>query len=63
MKCRICGRKISNPDSVRNGIGPICYRLIYGDEDEPVEEVRYTPLPGQMSIFDWEVEDGTDNKV
>lgn len=29
MKCRICGRKISNPDSVRNGIGPICYRLIY----------------------------------
>ncbi len=26
MRCGICGKPLSNPDSVRKGIGPVCYR-------------------------------------
>ncbi len=56
MKCRICGRKITDAESIRVGIGPICYKAIYGDTemDAPEEEVKYEPLPGQLSIFDYE---------
>jgi hypothetical protein len=56
MKCRICGRKITDEQSVRVGIGPICYKAIYGEieNDAPEEEVRYIPIPGQMSLFDFE---------
>ncbi|MBO5610604.1 MAG: hypothetical protein J5929_09600 [Eubacterium sp.] len=63
MKCRICGRKITDPNSLRVGIGPICYKLIYGeqDNDKPEEEVIYKPIPGQMNILDYE--ENTDGKI
>ena len=66
MKCRICGRRITDPESLKVGIGPVCYKLIYGDieTDKPEEEVIYEPLPGQMSIFDYkENTDGEINKI
>ena len=54
MRCRICGRKITDPDSTRNGIGPVCYQLIYGKkEDAPEVDEHFVPLPGQMTIEDF----------
>jgi len=28
-RCRICGRKLTNPDSCSRGIGPVCYKKYY----------------------------------
>tara|TARA_Y100000310_G_scaffold77005_1_gene73463 strand:- start:447 stop:710 length:264 start_codon:yes stop_codon:yes gene_type:complete len=29
-KCRNCGRNLTDPESVRIGVGPVCYTKTYG---------------------------------
>ena len=61
MKCSICGRKFSNPQSKELGYGPVCYKRKFGTvshtskKSEPASvdvEPDYN-LPGQMSIDDY----------
>lgn len=64
MICSICGRKLKNPESVKAGCGPVCYRKLYG---EPLRKSKtstigsdtvdkgqvYYIIPGQMFIEDY----------
>lgn len=45
--CRCCGRPLSDPDSMRRGIGPICRRRHGGEDDgdDPVETFADVALP------------------
>ena len=41
MRCQRCGRKLSNPLSVRRGIGPICWKKIWKEIED---ELKDNPL-------------------
>lgn len=61
MKCRKCGKKIRNPDSVEVGYGPVCYQKIFGGNwkrprrarDNPEESMVDIQIPGQMELSDF----------
>ena len=61
MKCRKCGKKIRNPDSVEVGYGPVCYRRLFGGNlkrprragDNPEESMVDIQIPGQMELSDF----------
>jgi len=46
MRCVICGRELSNPVSIRRGMGPVCYA-------HQIEELRQIALEpeDQMNFF------------
>lgn len=52
--CQKCGKKLTDPESMRRGYGPECWSQISGistaDSGGPVNEDE---LPGQMTIFDF----------
>lgn len=45
-RCRVCGRRLTNPESVEAGIGPVCsakeraFQLLYGEEDDGAKEAE-----------------------
>ena len=45
-RCHICGRRLTDPDSVKRGIGPVCWRRlkIIQKLDEFYEEHSITAL-------------------
>jgi len=51
VPCRICGKELTDPDSVRNGIGPICIKTLKELEDhEPKEVIGSTIAPNEVII-------------
>lgn len=48
-KCKNCGRKLTDPESIGRGYGPQCWAEVKGDsaQDEDIQ------IPGQMDIFDF----------
>jgi hypothetical protein len=49
MKCGICGRALSNPDSVRRGIGPVCARNIRTGDIKDGQRIRIDKLRMEMA--------------
>lgn len=52
--CQKCGKKLTDPASIKRGYGPECWEQISGEKAEK----RYIRLheydvPGQMDIFDF----------
>lgn len=53
-RCQKCGKKLTDPESIKRGYGPECWGRIPGihisetEEDEQIDE----QIDGQMSIFD-----------
>ena len=48
-KCKNCGRKLTDPESVERGYGPQCWEEVKG-ESAPMGDMQ---IPGQMDIFDF----------
>jgi len=49
VKCRRCGRKLTDPESRERGYGPECWAEVAG-----ITHVRRSGnIPGQVSIFDY----------
>lgn len=48
-KCQKCGRKLTDPESIKRGYGPECWGRIPGIHISEAEEDEQN---GQMSIFD-----------
>jgi len=41
--CRVCGRRLTHPESVKRGIGPVCWARIQKEriaEEEPRGELK-----------------------
>ena len=61
MKCSICGKKLSNPQSKELGYGPVCYKRKFGTVSHTskkgghssTDEVSDYNLPGQISIAEY----------
>lgn len=52
--CQKCGKKLTDPDSMRRGYGPECWAQISGiSTADSVGSVNVADLPGQMTIFDF----------
>lgn len=49
VKCRHCGRKLTDPESRERGYGPKCWAKVTGREVIH----RMKKIPGQVSIFDF----------
>lgn len=49
-KCQKCGRKLTDPESIKRGYGPECWGRILGIHISETEEDEQ--IDGQMSIFD-----------
>lgn len=77
-RCRVCNRKLSSPEAVAAGMGPVCFRKVTGHalshsagrskkgpdkEIMPRRTARRRVLVNQISIFDTREEDhGTDTQ-
>lgn len=52
--CRNCGRKLSDPVSIKRGFGPECWRKV---KEKTLEASKASKdiedIPGQMDIFDF----------
>lgn len=58
MRCRMCGRVITDRESTGRGFGPVCWAQMHpasaaGASDEPPEVIQ---IPGQITISDWREE-------
>lgn len=61
MKCLLCGRELSNPQSRELGYGPVCYKRRFGitphfcprDGNSSINAALDYELPGQMSMEDY----------
>ena len=51
--CQKCGKKLTDPESMRRGYGPECWAQISGVEATGIEEKSEEDIPGQMDIFDF----------
>ena len=43
-RCRVCGRRLTDPESVKLGVGPVCLRRLKQLLDERGEEPEAGPL-------------------
>lgn len=57
MKCAVCGRELRTEESRIRGIGPVCLQRQRGEQTPDSDE--YEILPGQVSLFDLELESST----
>jgi len=64
MKCAVCGRELKNPESIRNGYGPVCYERLFGipvqkkgekkgGRRQSVEDDSSYDIPGQINLEDY----------
>lgn len=51
--CQKCGKKLSDPESMRRGYGPECWAVISGIEHDRKGGEEREDIPGQMDIFDF----------
>lgn len=51
--CQKCGKKLTDPESMRRGYGPECWARISGVQS--IEQIKdgKEEIPGQMNIFDF----------
>lgn len=42
--CAVCGRRLTNPESVRRGVGPVCYRRMNRQDFQKQQEERIEKL-------------------
>lgn len=49
-RCQKCGKKLTDPESIKRGYGPECWGRITGIHISETEEDEQ--IDGQMSIFD-----------
>lgn len=52
--CQKCGKKLTDPESMKRGYGPECWEQISGEK--PVKSLMPAhdyDVPGQMNIFDF----------
>jgi len=48
-KCSICHRPLKDPESVKRGIGPICYGKMKSEEEQKKEEQQeFIPFEGDI---------------
>ena len=50
--CRNCGRKLSDPASIKRGFGPECWKRVKGKAAASSSQ-ETEDIPGQMDIFDF----------
>ena len=55
MKCVICGRELSNPVSIKRGMGPICFahqlEEIRSIAAEPIDDMNLFTLPEDSALY------------
>lgn len=60
MKCVICGRELSNPVSIRRGMGPVCFahqlEEIRHMAAEPVEGMNLFMLPEDSVLYNQSIQ-------
>lgn len=49
-RCRLCGRKLTTPKSIKRGYGPVCYERFVDELWEPTER-DMPPEPIGQTIF------------
>lgn len=57
-KCRKCGKKLTDPESIKRGFGPECWYQLTGQyidktKRHSVPKGSEDVLPGQLNIFDY----------
>ncbi len=59
-KCQKCGKRLSDPDSMKRGYGPECWETITGEPAkkrktilEKMDSAEEEQIPGQMSLDDY----------
>lgn len=56
MRCRMCGKKLSDPESINRGFGPACWGQMHPKQKAFVEtdnEPEIIQIPGQIELEDW----------
>lgn len=56
--CRLCGRELTDPESVKIGVGPVCLEKLISKEERErkgiiQEEKENLQIPGQMEVSDF----------
>lgn len=52
--CQKCGKKLTDPESMKRGYGPECWEQISGEKTTKVNmPIHDYDIPGQMNIFDF----------
>lgn len=51
MKCKLCGHKLSNPESIKRGYGKTCYRIIQLNKSKVEEESLIEELQNEILIL------------
>ena len=52
-KCQKCGKKLTDPESIRRGYGPECWESITGQKIKIFYDMTDYEVPGQMSMDDF----------
>lgn len=52
-RCQKCGKKLTNPESIKRGYGPECWGNITGQQYLAQTDLSDYEVPGQMSIEDF----------
>ena len=57
-KCRKCGKRLTDPESIKRGFGPECWYQLTGQHIDrtkrhPAPKDGQEVLTGQLSIFDY----------
>lgn len=52
-KCQKCGKKLTDPESIRRGYGPECWESITGQKIRNFYDMTDYEVPGQMSMDDF----------
>lgn len=52
-RCQKCGKKLTDPESIKRGYGPECWESITGQQNSFKTELLDYEVPGQMSIEDF----------
>lgn len=55
MRCRMCGKRITNPESLKRGFGPVCWAELHPQQVTKAadDEPEIIQIPGQIDIEDW----------
>lgn len=55
MRCRMCGKKLTDPESIHRGFGPACWAELHPQQETKAAdgEPEIIQIPGQIGIEDW----------
>ncbi len=61
-RCQKCGKKLTDPDSMKRGYGPECWASITGISADTGEKKKEKQIEGQMSFSDiFDIMGGSDD--